>query len=183
MRAEELQRFATLLAFVYHGFIADIRGRFLVDQADGAQLLLPPLAAHLPQFAIPPVRAQHARQRRWDQFIRHRLAAALFAAQPLKGRRDDLKAHGFCSNPFPCLADFFWFNIVTDKQITAGRIKTHAHMCRNQRGKALDLLLIHFRQYQQPLQPVLARHEPERRRHLAVTHALQPLKTRPDCFA
>lgn len=125
-----------------------IRGRFLVDQADGAQLFLPPLAAHLPQFAIPPVRAQHTGQRRWDQFIRHQLAAALFAAQLLKGRRDDLKAHSFCSNPFPCLADFFWFNIVTDKQITAGRIKTHAHMCRNQRGKALDLILIHFRQYQ-----------------------------------
>jgi hypothetical protein len=34
-------------------------------------------------------------------------------------------------------ADFFWFNIIADKQITAGRIKTHAHVCRNQGGKRL----------------------------------------------
>jgi hypothetical protein len=63
MRAEELQRFAALLAFVDHGFIADIRGRFFVNQADGAQLFLPPLTAHLPQLAIPPVRAKHTGQR------------------------------------------------------------------------------------------------------------------------
>jgi hypothetical protein len=49
--------------------------------------------------------------------------------------------------------------------------------------KTLNLILIHFRQYQQALQPVMARHEPERGRHLTVTHALQPLKTRPDGFA
>jgi hypothetical protein len=63
MRAEELQRFAALFAFVDHGFIADIRGRFFVDQADGAQLFLPPFTAHLPQLAIPPVSTQHTRQR------------------------------------------------------------------------------------------------------------------------
>jgi hypothetical protein len=60
MRAEELQRFAALLAFVDHGFIADIRGRFLVNQANSAQLFLAPFAAHLPQLAIPPVRSIRA---------------------------------------------------------------------------------------------------------------------------
>ncbi|MND92260.1 hypothetical protein D3C80_844120 [compost metagenome] len=55
MRLEKLQRFAALLAFVDHCFIADVRGRFPVDQANGAQLFFPPLTARLPQFAIPPV--------------------------------------------------------------------------------------------------------------------------------
>lgn len=45
-------------------------------------------------------------------------------------------------------ADFFWFYIIADEQITAGRIETHAHMCRNQRGQTSDLILTHFRQYQ-----------------------------------
>lgn len=62
MRAKELQRFAALFAFVDHSFIADIRGRFLVDRADGAQLLLPPFTAHSPQLAIPPVSTQHSGQ-------------------------------------------------------------------------------------------------------------------------
>ena len=55
-------------------------------------------------------------------------------------------------------------------------------MCRNQRGQTLDLLLIHFGQNQQPLQPFMARHKPERSRQLTFTHAIQSLKARPYGF-
>jgi hypothetical protein len=54
--------------FVDHGFIADIRGRFLVDQANGAQLFLSPLAAHLTEAmrldVIPPAFEQLRRKKR-----------------------------------------------------------------------------------------------------------------------
>ena len=101
VRLEKLQRFTALLAFVDHGFIADIRGCFFVDQADGTQLFLPPLAAHLPQFAIPPVSTQHSRQRTRNKVIGHWLAAAFLAAQLFKGRRDHIKAHCLSGNLFP----------------------------------------------------------------------------------
>ncbi|MND92259.1 hypothetical protein D3C80_844110 [compost metagenome] len=55
-------------------------------------------------------------------------------------------------------------------------------MRRNQRGQPLDLLLTHLRQNQQPLQPFMTRHKPERGRHLTFTYTVQPLKTRPDGF-
>ncbi|MNZ95598.1 hypothetical protein D3C78_1147580 [compost metagenome] len=56
-------------------------------------------------------------------------------------------------------------------------------MRRNQRGQALDLLLTHLRQNQQPLQPFMTRHKPERGRHLTFTYTVQSLKTRLDGFA
>ncbi|MNZ95599.1 hypothetical protein D3C78_1147590 [compost metagenome] len=101
VRLEKLQRFTALLAFVDHGFIADIRGCFLVDLANGTQLFLPPLAARLPQFAIPPVGTQHPRQRTRNQVIGHGLAAAFLAAQLFKGRRNDIKTHSLCRYFFP----------------------------------------------------------------------------------
>jgi hypothetical protein len=152
MRAEELQRFAALLAFVDHGFIADIRGRFLLTRQTArscssrhSQRICHNLRYHQSAHSI----------RASDPGSVHRAPAygGAFCGVTAQSRRDDIKAHGLCGHPFPCLADFFWFNIIADKQITAGRIQTHAHVCRNQGGKALDLILIHFRQYQQPSSP------------------------------
>jgi hypothetical protein len=99
----------------------------------------------------------------------------------LKCGRYHLQAHGLCGNPFPRLADLFWLNVVGNKQLGAGRIETHAHARRNQRGQAFELFLIHFRQNQQPVQPLLARHKSERGRYLTAPHALQPLEARTDC--
>ncbi len=133
MRTEELQRLPALLPLMDHRFKADVGGCFFVDQADSAQLFFTPFTAQLPQLAIPPVRAEHTSQRGRDQIIGHWLASVLFAAQPLKGRGDYVQAHRFRRNKLPCLADLLWCHVVTDEQMAAGFIKTHAHVRSDER--------------------------------------------------
>ena len=164
MRTEKLQRLAALLTFMRHCFIADIGRCFFADQTDSTQLLFPPFATHLPQFSIPPVGAKHTCQRTRYEFIGHRFAAVSFPTKFLKRRRDNIQTQGFRSHLFPCLADFFWLNVIGGVQITTSGLKTHAHMRCYQGGQAFHLILAHFRQDQQPLQPLMACHKTERNR-------------------
>ena len=122
MRTEKLQRLTALLTFMHHGFIADIGRCFLLTGRQHATALPAIRNASSIISDTTSRRTTYAPANR-NEFIGHGFTAVSFPAELLKRRRDDIQSQGFRCHLFPCLADFFWLNVIGGIQITTSCIK------------------------------------------------------------